>query len=181
MIGRNKTSHAAGSDIRQVGGDAVQINLKVEPLSQTACLDGHQADIELRKWAIQTILLSPHPLPSSLERLGSSSLRLASFAKHGTLFPELRAVEDTSLFGRRIKAGNKDVRGFQRIKNFALIARKFIYFPFKFFYGWFHKESSFVGFVEDSTMDDGGRCGNVPPNAAASKGTPLNRPRCFQK
>ncbi|MCP1197009.1 hypothetical protein NKW84_14230 [Acetobacter senegalensis] len=131
-------------------------------------LNGVQADIELRKWAIQTILLSPHPLPSSLERLETSSLRLASFAKHGTLFPEIRAVVDTSLFGRRIKTGNKNVSGFQRIKNFALIARKFIYFPFKFFYGWFHKKSSFLG-CGKRRMDDGGRCGNVPPNAAGKK------------
>lgn len=114
--------------------------------------NGVRSDIELRKWAIQTILLSPHPLPSSLERLGSSSLRLASFAKHGTLFPELRAVEDTSLFGRRIKAGNKDVGGFQHIKNFALIARKF-------FYSWFHKESSPFMFGSKRMMDDGGRYG----------------------
>ncbi|OUL65965.1 hypothetical protein HK16_12600 [Acetobacter senegalensis] len=124
MIGRNKTSHAAGSDIRQVGSDAVQINLKVEPLSQTACLDGHQADIELRKWAIQTILLSPHPLPSSLEKLGSSSLRLASFAKHGTLFPELRGVEDISLFGRPIRSESKIARGFRRLKTFGLMVAR---------------------------------------------------------
>ncbi|MDN7350549.1 hypothetical protein [Acetobacter senegalensis] len=128
-----------------------------------------QADIELRKWAIQTILLSPHPLPSSLERLETSSLRLACFAKHGTLFPEIRAVVDTPLFGRRIETGNKNADCFQCIKNFALIARKFIYFPFKFFYGWFHKESSPSCLGRKRTMDDGGRCGNVPPNAAECK------------
>ncbi|MFT8723352.1 MAG: hypothetical protein ABF759_12390 [Acetobacter malorum] len=142
MSDRNETNHAAGYE-------ACQAN-------------GVQTDIELRKWAIQTILLSPHPVPSTMEKLGSSSLRLASFAKHGTLFPELHAVVDTSLFGRRIKTGNKDVSGLKRIKNFALIARKFIYFALKFFYSWFHKNSSFLDFGKER-MDDSGGCSNVPP------------------
>lgn len=137
--------------------------------------NGVQSDVDLRKWAIQTILLSPHPLPSSMERLESSSLRLASFAKYGTLFPEFRSVEDASLFGRRIKSGNKDVCGFQSIKNFALIVLKLSYSLLNLFWLWFHKESPF-GVVDKQRMDDGGRHGDVPPNATCECGS-----GCFQK
>lgn len=45
----------------------------------------------------------------------------------------------------------------------------------------FSIESSPFMFGSKRMMDDGGWCGNVPPNAAASKGIAPNRPRCFQK
>lgn len=130
--------------------------------------NGVQSDIELRKWAIQTILLSPHPLPSSKEVLEKASLRLVSFARSGTLFPELSPLVNTSTFGRTVKAGDKNIGGFQRIKNFALIILKFPYALLKLLRRWFHKESSFVG-CRKQRMDDGGRRGNAPPNAANAK------------
>lgn len=142
-----------------------------------ACqLNGVQSDIELRKWAIQTILLSPHPLPSTMELLEKASLRLVCFARSGTLFPELSPFVNTSAFGGTVKAGDKNIGSFQCIKNFALIVLKLPYALLKLFWRWLHKESSFVGVVGDSTMDDGGRCCNVPPNAACECGR-----ECFQK
>lgn len=151
MTDFHKTNHAAGAGSRHAEG------VRGEGLSNEQAL---------RKWALQTILLSPHPMPTSWADLERGASRLIAFVETGSsVLPDVSSVVNTSFFSRSIQARNKDVGCFKGFQNFGLRTLQFGNAAFQFFRSRLHKRSSPSSGCGEQKMDDGGRHGNVPPGS----------------
>ncbi len=151
MTDFHETSHAAGSGSRHA--DSVR----------SSGLSNEQA---LRKWALQTILLSPHPMPSSWANLERGASRLIAFVETGSsVLPDVRSVVNASFFDRSVQAGNEDISAFKGFQNLGLRTLQFGNAAFQFFRSRLHKRSSPFSGVNKQKMDDGGRHDNVSPDS----------------
>ncbi|KAA8385140.1 hypothetical protein FKW31_10030 [Acetobacter sp. DmW_136] len=102
MTDSHETNHAVGPGSRHADG------------VRSSGLSNEQ---DLRKWALQTILLSPHPMPSSWADLERGASRLIAFVETGSsVLPEFVSRQNTSFFSRGVEAGNKDVSSFKGAK-----------------------------------------------------------------
>lgn len=97
--------------------------------------------------------------PSLFLRVGGG-LHGHKFAANSATINSLRDL------GKKIQslflAVSIDAEGIVKARD-KTFSRNFIFIVNKH---WFHKVSSFVGKFGNSTMDDGGRHGNVPPDSA---------------
>ncbi len=153
MTNSHETNHAAEAGSRHADG------------VRSAGLSNEQA---LRKWALQTILLSPHPMPSSWADLERGASRLIAFVETGSsVLPEFVSRQNTSFFSWGVEAGNKDVSSFKGAQNFGLRFFQFGNAAFQFFRSRLHKRSSPFSGVNKQKMDDGGRHDNVSPDSSA--------------
>lgn len=146
MTDSHETNHAAASGHRHADG------VRSEGLSNEQAL---------RKWALQTILLSPHPMPSSWADLEQASNRYVLFVLTGSsIRPKIGSVINASFGGRRVQAGNENVSTFKGFQNLGLRTLQFGNAAFQFFRSRLHKNSSFHG-LGKHMMDEAGRGDNA--------------------
>lgn len=151
MTDSHETNHAAGPGSRHADG------VRGESLSNERAL---------RKWALQTILLSPHPMPKSWDSMEIGAARLVAYVKTGSsVLPDVSSVVNASFFDRSVQAGNEDISAFKGFQNLGLRALQFGNTAFQFFRSRLHKRSSPFSGVNKQKMDDGGRHGNVSPDS----------------
>lgn len=156
MTDSHETNHAAEAGSRHADG------VRGEGLSNEQAL---------RKWALQTILLSPHPMPKSWAELERGASRLIAFVETGSsVLPDVSSVVNASFFDWSVQAGNKNVGTFKGFQNLGLRTLQFGNAAFQFFRGRLHKNSSSHG-LGKHMMDEAGRGDNA---AARTTDCPQN-------
>ncbi|BAU38296.1 hypothetical protein APT_01214 [Acetobacter pasteurianus NBRC 101655] len=146
MTDSHETNHAAASGHRHADG------VRSEGLSNEQAL---------RKWALQTILLSPHPMPKSWDSMEVGAARLVAYVKTGSsVLPDVSPVVNASFFDRSVQAGNENVGALKGFQNLGLRTLQFGNAAFQFFRSRFHKNSSFHCSCKNM-MDEAGRGDNA--------------------
>ncbi|GCD52999.1 hypothetical protein [Acetobacter pasteurianus] len=156
MTDSHETNHAAEAGSRHADG------VRGEGLSNEQAL---------RKWALQTILLSPHPMPKSWDSMEVGAARLVAYVKTGSsVLPDVSSIVNTSFFDRGVQAGNENVGTFKGFQNLGLRTLQFGNAAFQFFRSRLHKNSSSHG-LGKHMMDEAGRGDNA---AARTTDCPQN-------
>ncbi|GCD50866.1 hypothetical protein BJI49_13790 [Acetobacter pasteurianus] len=123
--------------------------------------EGLSNEQTLRKWALQTILLSPHPMPKSWDSMEVGVARLVAYVKTGSsVLPDVSPVVNASFFDRSVQAGNENVGVLKGFQNLGLRTLQFGNAAFQFFRSRFHKNSSFHCSCKNM-MDEAGRGDNA--------------------